>query len=112
MRRLRHPVPTFAEKLRAMRDEQGISEARLAELADLPFGTVHNYGLGARAPTFVAVVRLARALGVTCEAFADCEDILQGEVRGKPKDGTPGSADRSPTEPRPRGRPRKAGGAP
>jgi transcriptional regulator with XRE-family HTH domain len=66
---------TFAEKLRQLRDGAGLSEAKLAEAAGLTFASVHGYGLGRRTPSFPAVVKLARALGVTCEAFADCEDV-------------------------------------
>jgi putative transcriptional regulator len=65
----------FADKLRELRTAAGLSEAKLAEAAGVSFGAVHNYGLGIRQPTFAAVVKLARALGVTCETFADCEDI-------------------------------------
>lgn len=65
---------TFAEKLRQLRQDAGLSEARLAELSGVSFGAVHNYGLGLRQPTFRAVVCLARALGVTCEVFAGCVD--------------------------------------
>ena len=70
---------TFAERLRQLRDARGWSEAKLAEASGLPVATVHNYSLGRRKPSFAAVVKLARALGVTCEAFADCEDIADGE---------------------------------
>jgi transcriptional regulator with XRE-family HTH domain len=65
----------FAEKLRALRDQAGMSEAKLAETSGLTLSSVHAYGLGRRKPSFEAVVKLARALGVTCEAFADCEDV-------------------------------------
>lgn len=93
---------TFSEKLRELRQTAGLSEADLAARSGVSFGAVHNYGLGYRAPTFAAVVRLARALGVTCEAFAECEDIADVEsLRGKP-------AKPLPDEPRPRGRPAKA----
>jgi transcriptional regulator with XRE-family HTH domain len=71
---------TFAEKLRELRGKAGLSEAKLAELSGVSFGAVHNYGLGIRKPTLAAAVKLARALGTTCEAFADCEDI-----DGKPR---------------------------
>jgi hypothetical protein len=54
------------------------SFSRLAAASGLPFATVHNYGLGRRAPSLANAVRLARALGVTCEAFADCEDVIGG----------------------------------
>jgi transcriptional regulator with XRE-family HTH domain len=66
---------TVAEKLRELRTKAGLSEAKLAELSGVSFGAVHNYGLGIRKPTFAAVVKLAKALGVTCDAFADCEDV-------------------------------------
>lgn len=70
---------TFAEKLRELRDAKGISEAKLAEASGVPFGTVHEYGLGRRKPSFAAVVKLAKALGVTCEAFAECDDVAAEE---------------------------------
>jgi transcriptional regulator with XRE-family HTH domain len=91
---------TFGEKLRELRDLAGLSEAKLAELSGVSFGAVHNYSLGFRRPTFAAAVKLARALGVTCEAFADCDDVA-GEL----------ATEDTPAEPpaeRPNGRPRRA----
>ena len=75
---------TFAEKLRELRDAKGLSEAMLADVSGLPFGTVHVYSLGRRRPSFAAVVKLAKALGVTCEAFAECDDITGDEEEEKP----------------------------
>jgi predicted transcriptional regulator len=78
---------TFAEKLRELRDASGLSEAKLAEASGVPFASVHEYGLGRRKPSFAAAVKIARALGVSCEAFADCEDVA-GESEpnaGRPK---------------------------
>lgn len=66
---------TFAEKLKAIRTEQGISERGLAEVAGVPYGALHTYAIGTRKPSFAYVVKIARALGVSCEAFADCTDI-------------------------------------
>jgi transcriptional regulator with XRE-family HTH domain len=66
---------TFAEKLREMRDAKGLSEARLAEISGVPFGTIHEYGLGRRKPSLAAAVKLARALGYDCSAFSECEDV-------------------------------------
>src|SRR5689334_11253718 len=68
---------TFPEKLRQLRDAAGLSEARLADASGVSFSSIHEYGLGRRKPSFAAVVKIARALGVTCEAFADCEDIAE-----------------------------------
>lgn len=68
-------VMTFSEKLRDLREAAGMSEKALADAAGLPFGTLHNYVLGTRRPSFAAVVKIARALGTTCDAFAECSDI-------------------------------------
>ena len=66
---------TFGKRLRQLRDKAGLSEAKLARLSGVSFGALHNYGLGIRKPSFSAVVKIARGLEVTCEAFADCEDM-------------------------------------
>jgi len=72
---------TFAQMMREKRRALGWSEAKLAEVAGLPFATVHSYGLGRRKPSFAAGVKIARALGETCEAFAACDDVVSdGEV--------------------------------
>jgi transcriptional regulator with XRE-family HTH domain len=69
---------TFPEKLRQLREAVGLSEAKLADACGLPFGTVHDYGLGRRTPSFLNVLKLARALGTDCTAFAECEDMAAG----------------------------------
>lgn len=68
---------TFGQKLKALREElkPRMSEAALAKKSGVPFGTLHNYGSGRRKPSLSAAVRIAKALGVTCEVFADCDDI-------------------------------------
>jgi transcriptional regulator with XRE-family HTH domain len=76
---------TFGEKLRELRDKAGLSEAKLAKASGVSFGAIHNYGLGFRKPAFSAVVKIAKALGVTCEAFAECEDVASDEPAAKPK---------------------------
>jgi transcriptional regulator with XRE-family HTH domain len=75
----------FAQKLRQLRDQAGLSEAKLAKAAGLTFSSVHSYGLGGRSPSFAAVVRLAKALGVDCTAFADCSDITAPRPKRKKK---------------------------
>jgi transcriptional regulator with XRE-family HTH domain len=69
----------FSERLRELRDAADLSEAKLAEASGLTFASIHSYGLGRRTPSFPAVVKIARALGTTCEAFADCEDVASDE---------------------------------
>ncbi|QJX01228.1 helix-turn-helix domain-containing protein [Frigoriglobus tundricola] len=70
---------TFAEKMRELRDAKGLSETKLADLSGVPFGTVHEYGLGRRKPSFAAVIKLAKALDVDCTAFAACTDLTDSE---------------------------------
>jgi transcriptional regulator with XRE-family HTH domain len=86
---------TFREKHRDLRAAAGLSEAKLAELSGVSLGAVHNYGLSLRQPTFAAVVRIAGALRVTCEAFSECEDIADAPLRsptGTPKRNVVGQA--------------------
>jgi transcriptional regulator with XRE-family HTH domain len=96
---------TFAEKLRELRDARGLSEARLADASGLPLATLHNYGLGRRKPSLAAAVKLARALGVDCTAFADCEDVT-GEEPAAPthKSSKDRAKPEAPPEKKPRGR--------
>ena len=91
---LRCPM-TFAEKMRELRDAAGLSEAKLAAATGIPFGTIHIYALGRSKPSFAAVVKIAKALGVTCEAFAECEDIA-GEEEEKAPDAPPARAGKKP----------------
>jgi len=103
---------TFAEKLRDLRDRAGLSEAALAKKSGVPFGTIHFYGLGRRKPTFNSVVRVAAALGVSCEAFADCDDVRSEDPETEPpesKRGRPAKPKEDPQKAkpkRPRGRPK------
>ena len=70
----------FAEKLRQLREAAGLSEAKLAKASGLKFSLIHEYGLGRRRnPSFAAMVRIARALQVPLEEFAECEDFLGDE---------------------------------
>lgn len=71
---------TFAEKMRELRDAIGMSEAKLADATGIPFGTLHNYAIGRRPPPFAAVVKIAKALGVDCTAFAACAGIGEEDV--------------------------------
>lgn len=78
----------FGERLRELRDALGMSREALATASGVPFGTIHGYEIGRRAPSLAATVKLAKALGVTCEAFAGCDDIggaEEEEPAKKPK---------------------------
>ena len=70
----------FGELLRDKREGKGLSRQALATTSGVPFGTLHNYEIGRRAPSFANVVRLAAALGLTCHDFADCDDVTSEEA--------------------------------
>lgn len=70
---------TFGQKLRELREAKGLSRAALAETCGVPFGTIHGYEAGRRSPALATTLKLARALGVDCTAFADCDDMKEVE---------------------------------
>jgi transcriptional regulator with XRE-family HTH domain len=72
---------TFAAKLRELREAANLSEAKLADASGVNVWSVHSYGLGRRKPSFEAVIKLARALGVDCTAFAECVDLKPAKKR-------------------------------
>jgi len=75
---------TFAEKLRELREAAGLTEAALAERAGVAYTAYREWATGRRAASFAAVVKLAKALGTDCSAFAECSDVLEAPVKGAP----------------------------
>jgi transcriptional regulator with XRE-family HTH domain len=63
---------TFADKLRELRERAGLTQAQLAEASGLPLGSLRNYEQGQREPYWSVLFKLAKALGVSSEAFAEC----------------------------------------
>lgn len=59
----------FGTKLKAMREAAGLTQTALAELAGLTRDGVAHLEQGRRKPSWETVQSLARALGVSCEAF-------------------------------------------
>jgi transcriptional regulator with XRE-family HTH domain len=57
--------PGFASNLRAARDERGISQERLSELAGLNWATVYRLEASEREPRLSTILSLARALGMS-----------------------------------------------
>lgn len=81
----------FGERLKAVREAAGLTQDQLAERAGLYKFSIAKLEQGVREPTWATVQTLARALGVTCDAFTDPE--LQPPAESEPA--------------RPRSRPRK-----
>jgi transcriptional regulator with XRE-family HTH domain len=79
----------FAERLKALREENGLSQPALAERAGIGVSTLRQFEYGRREPTYGTLVKLASGLGVSLSAF----DVRPSRTESAPA--------------RPRGRPRK-----
>ena len=72
---------TFHAKLLELRTQAGMTQEQLATAAGIPVSTLRKYEHGNTAErlNFAFVVKLARALGTDCGAFAGCEDVAEAE---------------------------------
>lgn len=61
--------PSFASRLKELREGAGLTQAALAERAGMHKLGVAKLEQGLREPTWATVRALAKALGVTCLAF-------------------------------------------
>ncbi len=57
----------FAENLKRMREERGLSQAELAEQVGIAQPMIAQYERCGKVPTIITGVELAKALGTTCE---------------------------------------------
>jgi transcriptional regulator with XRE-family HTH domain len=62
---------TFAERLKALREAAGLTQATLADRAGMNSFGVAKLEQGVREPTWATVQSLCKALGVGCDAFLD-----------------------------------------
>jgi transcriptional regulator with XRE-family HTH domain len=60
---------TFADRLASLRRAAGISQYRLSQISGVAKQTLSKLEMGETAPSWVTVQLLAKALGVSCEAF-------------------------------------------
>jgi transcriptional regulator with XRE-family HTH domain len=71
---------SFGGHLRALRDEAGLSRAALARRAGVPASTLRHWEGDRGFPALAACLRLAGALGVPVERFAEgVEDPAEDE---------------------------------
>jgi transcriptional regulator with XRE-family HTH domain len=84
----------FGTTLKRLREAAGLSQMGLAVAAGLNLFTVAKLEQGVREPTWATVQALAKALGVSCEAFV---------AKDAP-------ADEPSPPPEPKRKPRKKGG--
>jgi transcriptional regulator with XRE-family HTH domain len=82
-------VIDFAEKLKSLREAAGMTQPQLAEAAGMNRFGIAKLEQREREPSWATVQKLAKALGVTCQEFADCEDIPEDEPVKKPGKAVP-----------------------
>jgi transcriptional regulator with XRE-family HTH domain len=59
----------MGQKLQELRRAKGLSQFRFAVLCDVPIATLQGWEQGRRQPRLDALVKVARALGVTVDAL-------------------------------------------
>jgi len=61
----------LAKRIRELRNKRGISQEKLARLADVSYNTIVKIEAGeSKNPTFQTMVGIAKALGVSLDDFA------------------------------------------
>jgi DNA-binding XRE family transcriptional regulator len=76
---------TFGDKLRQLRERADLTQEQLAAASGVNLWTVRGYEQGRREPNWKGAIVLARALGVTVEAFAECASREDGGSAEAPK---------------------------
>jgi transcriptional regulator with XRE-family HTH domain len=79
--------PTFGGLLKQYRGEKNLTQQALADLSGLTQAEIARFEKGHQNPAWVTVHRIAKALGVTCEAFAAAAETEAAEAR-RPAQGT------------------------
>jgi transcriptional regulator with XRE-family HTH domain len=79
-------MPTFADRLKQLRTQAGLTQAALAQATGLSLGIIRDYEQRLKEPSLRSAFKLAKALGVDCTAFRDCID---GEEEPAPKQTRP-----------------------
>ena len=60
----------MGNRLKLLRQQRGLSQAKLAEAAGVPIGTLRGWEYGRRTPLLDAAARLADALDVSLDELA------------------------------------------
>ena len=92
---------TFGEKLKQLREQAGLTQAALAKASGRGLGAIRDYEQGNRSPSLIAAFKIAAALGVSVEFFAECveEDESEGKIVYT-SEATEESKDKEETDPR------------
>ena len=65
----------LAKKIRELRNKKGISQEKLARLADVSYNTIVKIESGeSKNPTFGTMAGIAKALGISLDQLADLKN--------------------------------------
>lgn len=94
----------FAVRLRELRTGAGLTQTELAEKAGMHLHGITKLEQGEREPSWATVQALARALGVSCEAFQEAPgepSPSRGPGRPRKAEGAAGEKDMPPEDTKP-----------
>jgi len=74
-RREENVTMRFQDVLRNLRQSTGLTQEQLADKSGVAVSSLRCHEQGQRMPSWVSVVKLAKALDVSCDAFADCDEV-------------------------------------
>ena len=79
--RVKNPagLKAFSERLRALRQQRGYSQQKLADIANVEQSTVKRIELTRMAPTLDLLISLARALGLEVRDLVDDPAITHAD---------------------------------
>jgi transcriptional regulator with XRE-family HTH domain len=89
----------FAGRLKELREQAGLTQQALADVAGLSKACVADLEQGRREPSWATVVALAQALGKDCRAFLVAPEQVEKRMRGRPRKPHPPTPGPSPTQP-------------
>jgi DNA-binding XRE family transcriptional regulator len=78
---------TFGERQAEIRKKVAMTQEQLAQTSGISIWTLRGYEQNRREPNWKAALKVAKALGVTLEAFADCTSLGDEDVAENPKPG-------------------------
>jgi transcriptional regulator with XRE-family HTH domain len=88
----------FAGRLKELRVRAGLTQDGLAERAALSKAGIADLEQGRREPSWATVVALAKALGVTCQAFLEEAATTEKAKPGRPQKAPDSNAARAPDQ--------------
>lgn len=88
----------FGEIIKLVRKKKGLTQAELAQMADIAINSLRRYERGERKPTLYALERIASALGVRIEDLIGLQEFESGEEFEKARNELLGKFANSETE--------------